>query len=101
MTGDISTSITIAGIVFSGAIFGDHCSPISDTTVLSSIFSGADHIDHVSTQIPYALTIAGVTVLMYLLYGFFRLSPIILIPLGIVLLYLLLHFMGTKATARN
>ena len=101
MTGDISTSVTIAGVVFSGAIFGDHCSPISDTTVLSSIFSGADHIDHVSTQIPYALTIAGITILMYLLYGFFRLSPMILIPLGIVILYLLLHFMGKKSTVKS
>ena len=39
-----------------GAIFGDHCSPISDTTVLSSISAGCDHIDHVSTQIGYAVT---------------------------------------------
>ncbi len=44
--------------VLAGATFGDHCSPISDTTILSSIFSGADHIDHVRTQIPYAL-VAG------------------------------------------
>jgi len=42
--------------VLDGAIFGDHCSPISDTTVLSSIASNCDHIDHVSTQIVYALT---------------------------------------------
>ena len=45
--------------VLAGATFGDHCSPISDTTVLSSIFSGSDHIDHVRTQLPYALT-AGI-----------------------------------------
>ncbi|QZY54019.1 Na+/H+ antiporter NhaC family protein [Crassaminicella profunda] len=43
------------GAVFAGAIFGDHCSPISDTTIMSSMFSGADHIDHVKTQMPYAL----------------------------------------------
>lgn len=44
------------GAVLEGAIFGDHCSPISDTTVLSSVSAGSDHIDHVRTQIPYALT---------------------------------------------
>lgn len=46
-----------AAAVLDGAIFGDHCSPISDTTVLSSISSGCDHIDHVATQMPYALTV--------------------------------------------
>ncbi|MFN3268916.1 MAG: Na+/H+ antiporter NhaC family protein, partial [Zestosphaera sp.] len=44
------------GAVFGGGIFGDHCSPISDTTIMSSMFSASDHIDHVSTQLPYALT---------------------------------------------
>ena len=86
ITGDPHKSLILAGVVFSGAIFGDHCSPISDTTVLSSIFSGADHMDHVSTQIPYAITVASVAALLYLLYGFLELSPFVLIPLGIVLL---------------
>ena len=44
-----------AGAVLDGAVFGDHCSPISDTTVLSSIGSSCDHLDHVKTQAPYAL----------------------------------------------
>ncbi len=48
--------VLVAAAVLDGAIFGDHCSPISDTTVLSSIASNCDHIDHVKTQIPYALT---------------------------------------------
>lgn len=52
---DISMAMTIAA-VFSGGIFGDHCSPISDTTILSSAGSASDHIDHVNTQIPYAIT---------------------------------------------
>ncbi len=43
------------GAVFAGAVFGDHCSPISDTTIMSSMFCGADHVDHVRTQMPYAL----------------------------------------------
>jgi len=46
--------------VLAGAVFGDHCSPISDTTVLSSMASGCDHVDHVRTQLPYALLVAGV-----------------------------------------
>ena len=45
--------------ILSGAVFGDHCSPISDTTIMSSMASGADHIDHVRTQLPYALTIGA------------------------------------------
>ena len=47
--------VVCVGAVLEGAIFGDHCSPISDTTVLSSVASGSDHIDHVRTQAPYAL----------------------------------------------
>ncbi|MFT9495032.1 Na+/H+ antiporter NhaC family protein [Anaerosolibacter sp.] len=43
------------GAVFGGSVFGDHCSPISDTTIMSSMFTGSDHMDHVNTQIPYAL----------------------------------------------
>jgi len=50
-----------AAAIMDGAIFGDHCSPISDTTVLSSISSGCDHIDHVGTQMPYALTVMAGT----------------------------------------
>ncbi len=96
LTGDVSLSAMMAGVVFSGAIFGDHCSPISDTTVLASIFSGADHIDHVSTQMPYALTAAGVALVMYVLYGLFNITPLVLIPLGIVMLYLVLRLAGKK-----
>lgn len=51
--------IPTIGAVFGGAVWGDHCSPISDTTIMSSMFSGADHMDHVNTQIPYALTAAS------------------------------------------
>ena len=45
------------GAVLDGAILGDHCSPISDTTIMSSISSGCDHIHHVKTQIPYSITV--------------------------------------------
>ncbi len=93
MTGDPYTSVTMAGIVFSGAIFGDHCSPISDTTVLSSIFSGADHMDHVTTQIPYAILGALVAAMLYLVVGFTSVNPAILIVIGIALMILLLYIL--------
>ncbi|QLK26668.1 Na+/H+ antiporter NhaC family protein [Natrinema zhouii] len=74
------------GAVFSGAIFGDHASPISDTTVLSATFSGADLIDHVRTQLPYALTVFFVVVGCYLLNGYLGVPPIVFLPLGAVAL---------------
>ncbi len=61
-------SLTIAATL-AGGIFGDHCSPISDTTIISSMASGSDHIDHVNTQIPYALLIAVVSSVFYLVAG--------------------------------
>ncbi len=94
LTGDPIAAVTIAGVVFSGAIFGDHCSPISDTTVLSSIFAGADHMDHVSTQIPYAITVATVAGGMFYLYGATNLGPVVLIPLGFVMLLGLVYILS-------
>ena len=60
----------VIGAVLGGGIFGDHCSPISDSTIISSMAAGTDHIDHVRTQLPYALAAAGVTVALYLVLGF-------------------------------
>lgn len=57
------------GAVLSGGIFGDHCSPISDTTILSSTGAGADHIDHVKTQLPYALVNAGIAIIGFIVAG--------------------------------
>ena len=58
------------GAVISGAIMGDHCSPISDTTILSSMASASDHIDHVETQLPYALLNGLITTVLFLVVGF-------------------------------
>jgi len=55
--------------VLAGGVFGDHCSPISDTTIISSMASGSDHIDHVNTQLPYALLIAGLSSILFLAAG--------------------------------
>lgn len=60
--------ITIAAVL-GGGVFGDHCSPISDTTILASMASATDHIDHVRTQLPYALTAGGGAALLYLIIG--------------------------------
>ena len=58
------------GAVAGGGVFGDHCSPLSDTTVLSSTGSASDHIDHVQTQLPYALCCGTLAVILYLVIGF-------------------------------
>ena len=82
--------------VLAGAIFGDHCSPISDTTVLSSTASACDHVDHVRTQLPYALLVAGVGMLIGNIGTAYGLPPWIALVLGVVVLFLFLRFRGTK-----
>ncbi len=59
----------VVGAVLGGAVFGDHCSPISDTTVVSSMAAASDHIDHVRTQLPYALAVGGTVAVLYLVIG--------------------------------
>lgn len=101
ITGGFQMIYVIIGTTFSGAIFGDHCSPISDTTVLSSIFSGSDHIDHVRTQIYYALTALIDALILYIVYGLTGLSPFILIPIGIVILYGAVYFFSEFDSKRK
>ena len=84
----------------SGAIFGDHCSPISDTTIMSSTATAADHVDHVRTQLPYALLCAGVAIVVGYLQAGFGVSPWIGIPVGIALLLGTLFLVGRRAAAR-
>lgn len=64
-----SPFVTVAAVL-SGGTFGDHCSPISDTTIMSSIGAGCEHMDHVNTQLPYALVAAGVASILFLIAGF-------------------------------
>lgn len=80
--------------VLAGAVFGDHCSPISDTTILSSLASGCNHINHVKTQIPYALTVATVALSVGILPASFGISSIITIPTCLVILWLAIHYLG-------
>lgn len=66
---DIAMLLPMLSSVLAGAVFGDHCSPISDTTILSSTGASCHHIDHVTTQLPYALSIALVSMIGYFVMG--------------------------------
>jgi Na+/H+ antiporter NhaC len=72
LSGETVSLPLVVSAVLGGGVFGDHCSPISDTTIVSSMASCSDHIDHVRTQLPYALTAASVALLLYLLIGLLR-----------------------------
>ena len=82
-----------------GAVWGDHCSPISDTTVLSSVASGCDHIEHVRTQLPYAMLVGIVGLTIGTIPGGFGLSPWISLVLGAVVLGAVLRTLGREAQA--
>ena len=88
-----------ASVVLAGAVFGDHCSPISDTTILSSLASGCHHLEHVRTQLPYALATAGCALLLGTLPASFFPS---IWPLGyfggLAMLVLLLRFTARPVT---
>ena len=94
---DHPVMLSTIGAVLAGAIFGDHCSPISDTTVLSSAASGCDHLSHVGTQFPYAMTVALISLLLgYLPIGFQWGSVWLWLPLGFIALYVIVRFVGHK-----
>lgn len=78
-----------------GAVCGDHCSPISDTTIMSSAGAQCNHVNHVSTQIPYAVTVASVSFVTYIIAGFVQTAWIAL-PAGIILMMLVLLVIRKK-----
>ncbi len=73
-----------------GAVCGDHCSPISDTTIMASAGAQCDHVSHVSTQLPYALLCATISCITYIVAGFTK-SALISIPVGVVLLFVVMY----------
>ena len=75
-----------------GAVCGDHCSPISDTTIMSSAGAQCNHINHVSTQLPYAMSVAGLSFVCFLIAGFVQ-NSVIVLPIGVVLTIAFLLFM--------
>ncbi|MDY5964323.1 MAG: Na+/H+ antiporter NhaC family protein [Peptostreptococcus porci] len=82
--------------VLTGAIFGDHCSPISDTTILSSMGAGCDHIEHVKTQMPYAIYVASCTILFGYIPAGFGLPVFIVLPMAIFAVGFGLRFIGKR-----
>jgi Na+/H+ antiporter NhaC len=87
-----------AGIL-SGAVFGDHCSPISDTTIMSSMASAADHVDHVRTQLPYAVLVAVLSLLFGVLPAVRGVPPFVGILAGTLVAGLVLRFAGARSEA--
>lgn len=88
--------ITVSAIL-AGSVLGDHCSPISDTTILSSLASSCNHIEHVRTQLPYALTVGSVAILIGLIPAAYGVSSWILIPTGFLCLFLIVKFFGRNS----
>jgi Na+/H+ antiporter NhaC len=103
MQASLAETILLAtvGAVLSGSVFGDHCSPISDTTIMSSMTSAADHVDHVRTQLPYALSVGGVASLVGYLPSGFGLSPWISIPVGAGILTGAVFLVGKTVPGRD
>lgn len=96
VTGGEMNSLTVLTIaaVTCGAIFGDHCSPISDTTIMSAMGTGADLLDHAKTQLPYAATVAGVAVVIGFIPAAAGVNPLILLVIGAIVLGLIVRFVG-------
>ena len=82
-----------------GAVCGDHCSPISDTTIMASAGAECEHIAHVSTQLPYALTVAAVSFVGYILAGFVR-NVWIVLPVSFVLMFVVLNVLRMMQTKK-
>ncbi len=89
------------GSILGGAIFGDHCSPISDTTVLSSAATGCDHLSHVRTQLPYALMVATIAICLGYVPIALGISPYISIIAAIIVQWLVLRIIGREVEVAN
>ncbi|MCR5507739.1 MAG: Na+/H+ antiporter NhaC family protein [Lachnospiraceae bacterium] len=101
-SGNMSNELMIIAIsaCMAGAVCGDHCSPISDTTIMASAGAQCNHIRHVSTQLPYALTAAAVSFVAYVITGFIR-NWLICLPIGLVLMVLTILFICKAEPAKE
>ena len=86
----------VVASVMAGAVMGDHCSPISDTTIMSSLASRCDHLQHVGTQMPYALTVGSVALLVGVMPTAMGLPSWIAFLMAFLLLFLIVRFVGKK-----
>ena len=96
MNPDMSYVIVSTSAVLTGAIFGDHCSPISDTTILSSMGAGCNHITHVNTQMVYALFVAAITILFGYIPAGFGVAWYIVLPIALLAIYIGVQVLGKK-----
>jgi Na+/H+ antiporter NhaC len=98
MTGPDDMHILYSTIAcnLAGAVWGDHCSPISDTTVLSSMASGCDHIEHVRTQLPYAVLVGAVAIVIGTIPGGYGVPPWLSLLIGVALLAAGLRLVGRR-----
>lgn len=96
---DMSFVIVSTSAVLTGAIFGDHCSPISDTTILSSMGAGCNHIDHVKTQIWYSLFIAAITVIFGYIPAGLGISIYVVLPVALLAVFVGVQIFGKKVEA--
>ncbi|WP_235861303.1 Na+/H+ antiporter NhaC family protein [Pontibacter flavimaris] len=90
----------VISVVLAGAVFGDHCSPISDTTILSSLASGCNHIDHVNTQLPYAVSVALVANIICTNLSAFGVHWALVYVIGAATLWGLIRLIGKKNEVR-
>jgi Na+/H+ antiporter NhaC len=86
----------VVASVLAGSVMGDHCSPISDTTIMSSLASSCNHLQHVKTQMPYALTVGGVAVLLGVLPTALGLPSWVAFLMGFTVLWLIVRLVGKK-----
>jgi len=97
---DATLMIISISACMAGAVCGDHCSPISDTTIMASAGAQCDHVKHVSTQLPYAVFVAIISFVVYILAGFVK-SAWICLPVGMLLVLVGLLFMKNRAASKN
>lgn len=93
---EMSFVVVCTSAVLTGAIFGDHCSPISDTTILSSMGAGCNHINHINTQIWYSLFVAAITVLFGYIPAGFGLPIYIVLPVALIAVFVGVQIFGKK-----
>ena len=100
--GESNPELMIIGIsaCMAGAVCGDHCSPISDTTIMASAGGQCNHVNHVSTQLPYAITVAVISFVTYIVAGFTK-SAWISLPVGVILLIVALLILGKRTVAEE
>ena len=86
----------VVASVLAGSVMGDHCSPISDTTIMSSLASSCNHLQHVKTQMPYALTVGGVALLLGVLPTALGLPSWLAFLIALAVLGVIVRFVGKK-----